>query len=322
MIGIKAITSYFSGEKTSIQDLSEMDQLQGEELEYYNHVGIKTIYNAEDTSSYQLALGASQKLINQEDITGNHIDVIIFIKSRLPDHFISSEATRLKHDIGADNALTFSVSDLGCVDSTLAIKMAKDLLTANPLYKNVLITYGSKKFTPERFRYPVTLTGDGGMACLIGRTEHNKILDVQIESNGNYWDLFKIEYQDRSFEDYKEVCSDTRKYGFELALESRNRFSELNKRILSDSGLVMDDVKNVMMQNISARAYTYYEDAFNIKLSPFCKMNLSQYGHLGSADIVLNYQLGLQSKMIKKDSYALLMNNSPVAAWSSILIQA
>jgi 3-oxoacyl-[acyl-carrier-protein] synthase-3 len=51
-------------------------------------------------------------------------------------------------------------------------------------------------------------------------------------------------------------------------------------------------------------------------------MNLGQYGHLGSADILLNYQLGLQAKMIKPGSRVLILNNSPVAAWSTILIKA
>lgn len=321
MIGIKAIKPYFTGRKVNIGELPEAANLQGPELEYYNTAGIKSVYDSGDASSYDLAKGACEQLIAEEGLSGSDIDIIIFIRSRIPDHFISSEATRLKRDIGAAKALTFSISDLGCTDSTMAIRLAKDLLIANRQANNVLITYGSKKFTPERFRYPVTITGDGGIACLISRTEDNEIIDVQLDSNGNYWDLFKIEYKDRAFDQYKEACSDVRKYGFELALESKNRFTDLNKRILSDNGLSSPEIGYFMMQNISGRAYDYYEQAFNIKLSPFCRMNLSQYGHLGAADILLNYQTGISSGMMQKGSHALIMNNSPVAAWSSLLIK-
>ena len=322
MIGIKGIASYFTGDKHSIQDLSEYGKLQDEEREYYNNVGIKTIYDADGCSAHDLALEASRVLLSRYNVAPESIDAILLVKSRVPEHFVSSEATRLQQELGALKALAFSVSDLGCVDSTLALKIARDLMMANPNYNRVLIAYGSKKFTPDRFRYPVTLTGDGGVACLIERTEENVIVDVEIETNGAFWDLFKIEYQDRTFSEYREECRDVRAYGFELALESRNRFSNLNRRLLERNQLSQEDIKNVMMQNISNRAFQYYEDAFGFKLSPFCKMNLSQYGHLGSGDILLNYQLGLQSKMIKPGDYSLILNNSPVAAWGSVLIKA
>ena len=322
MIGIKAISTYFEGEKTPVSNLPETTSLEGEELEYFNATGIKTIYNAGDLSSYDLALGASKKIMETEGIEANQIDIIIYIKSRVPDFLISSEATRLKHDLKAEQALTFSISDLGCVDSTMAIKLAKELLMANSDANTVLIAYGSKQFTPSRFRFPVTITGDGGVACLIGRTEQYQILDVQIDSNGHYWDLFKLEYKDRTYDQYKESCSDRRKYGFELALESRNRFSDLNEKILSKNGLTPSDIDHYLMQNIAVRAFDYYQDAFDIKLSPFCRMNLSQYGHLGAADILLNFQTLQKAKMLKPNSNVLIMNNSPVAAWSSILIKA
>ncbi len=321
MIGIKAIKSYFVGNKISLENLPEATLLKGEELDHYNTTGIKTVYDSGDISSYQLALGAAQKILDEEEMSPESIDIIIYIKSRVPDFLISSEATRLKHDLKTEKALTFSISDLGCVDSTMAIKLAKELLIANTSAQNVLITYGSKQFTPSRFRFPVTITGDGGVACIIGRTEQNKIIDVQIDSNGNYWDLFKLEYKDRSFEEYQETCSDIRKYGFELALESRNRFMDLNQKIAADNGRELANVNHFLMQNITIRAYDYYQDAFGFKLSPFCRMNLSQYGHLGAADILLNYQTLQQAKILKKGATVIVMNNSPVAAWSSILIE-
>lgn len=321
MIGIQAIKTYFTGEKIAVENLPEAKNLSGPELEYYNTCGIKSIYDSGDISSYQLALMASEQLLSEQGMSGDDIDIIIFIRSRIPDHFISSEATRLKKDLKADKAFTFSVSDLGCTDSTLALKLAKDLLIANRSATNVLITYGSKKFTPERFRYPVTITGDGGVACLVTRTEDNEILDVQIDSNGKYWDLFKIDYKDRAFEKYKEECTNVRSYGFELAIESKNRFTDLNEKILSENDLTSADIAHYMMQNISARAYDYYEQAFNIKISPFCKMNLSAYGHNGAGDILMNYQSLLSSGMLQKESKVLIMNNSPVAAWSTLLIK-
>jgi 3-oxoacyl-[acyl-carrier-protein] synthase III len=258
--------------------------------------------------------------LKEQGVDPNSIDKIIFIKSRQPDHLISSEAARLKHDLKAEKALTYSISDLGCADISMALKLAKDYLIANRRANNVLIAYGHKQFAKYRFRFPVTIAGDGGVAVLVGKTEENKIVDIAIDTNGYYWDLFKIDYKEKHAAEYIEECSDQRKYGFELAIESKNRFKALNEKILAANNVDASAVSHYLLQNISNRAYEYYENAYGIKISNLCSMNLSQYGHLGPADVMLNYHLGVSNGMFQKGSTVLIMNNSPVAAWSSILM--
>lgn len=321
MIGIKAIKPFITGEKTGTDKLPEAAALKGPELDYYNSCGIKSIVDSGEISSFELAKGASEQLLTEAGIESSRIDVIIYIKSRTPEFLISSEATRLKQALKADKAITFALTDLGCADISMALKMARDFLIANRKYQHVLIAYGNKQFMNTRFRYPVNILGDGGVAVLIGRTETHKIVDVQLDANGSYWDLFKLEYRDKTFEHYREVCSDVRKYGFELAIESKNRFEALNTTIFENNDLKKEDIDHFLMQNISARAYEYYESAFDIRIHPVCKMNLEMYGHLGSADIMLNYHTANTAGLFNKGERVLVMNNSPVAAWSSMLVE-
>lgn len=321
MICLQAIKPFLSGVSTPITALPEFASIAEQELEYAQTCGIQSIYDSGELSSYDLALGASSALLEENNLEGRDLDFIIYIKSRTPDFLISSEATRLKMDLKADRAQVFSLSDLGCADSTMAIKLAKDLLVANRRAQNVLICYGSKKYASVRFRFPVTFTGDGGVACLIGRGEDHVIKDVQVTSNGSYWDLFKLDYQSKTFESYKEECSDLRRYGFELAIESKNRFKDLNESIFASHDLDWNTIGHYFLQNISSRAFDYYEQAFGIKLSPICQINLGRYGHLGAADILVNYHSAQQQGILQKGEHALIMNNSPVAAWGSILIE-
>lgn len=321
MIGIKSIKLFTPGTPHSIHQLEEKQGLNESELSYFTTCGVDTIYDSGDMSSYDLAKGASEKLLQETGTDASSIDLIIYLQSRMPEHFISSEATRLQFDLKADQAVSFAISNLGCADSSMALKLAKDYLSANRKANNILICYGNKLFSNYRFRHPVTIIGDGGVAALIGRTEDNTITDIQIQTNGHYWDLFKLEYRDRTFDQYREVCSDIRKYGFELAIESKNRFREINESILSRNGQRKEDIGHFMLQNISSRAYEYYQSAFDIKISPICSMNLSQYGHLGAGDVFVNYQTGIESGFFQKGEQVLIMNNSPVAAWSSILME-
>ena len=249
------------------------------------------------------------------------INLIIYIRSRVPKYFVSSDAARLQFETRSTNALAYSLSDLGCADISMALKMAHDFLRANTSSENVVIAYGCKSSTKSRFRYPVTINGAAGMAILVSRTKKNGFVDFNFKINGRYWDLFHIDFRNKLYEDYEETCTDQRKYYFELALESRDHFKRLQEKLFARNSLSVGDINHYILQNISFRAYEYYETAFDISISPVCKQNLEKFGHLGSGDVMLNLLAGTEGKKFHTGEKILILNNSPAAAWSCILIE-
>jgi 3-oxoacyl-[acyl-carrier-protein] synthase-3 len=163
--------------------------------------------------------------------------------------------------------------------------------------------------------------GDGGFACLVSKGAGCLLIDQQMESNGAYWDLFKIDYDGKPRDQLREECRDLRSYGFELAVESQMRFSRMNEKLLKKHNLAYQDIRHVILQNISRRAYAVYGDLVQGTISPVCAQNLAQYGHLGCADVFLNLRLGLESGLFRTGERVLIMNNSPAAVWTSFLIQ-
>jgi 3-oxoacyl-[acyl-carrier-protein] synthase III len=321
MAGIRDIASFFTDKKVYARDLIANGSLDEKEIEYYNSIGIETIFDADGYLGYDLAKQAVLKLMAKSSLEGTDIDLIIYIQNRLPQYLMSSGTARLQYEIGAKNADGFALSDLGCTDMSMAIRLARDFLIANTQAEVILICYGNSPYSPSRFRFPVTINGDGGIALTITRTADNEILDLSIKLQGNYWDLFKVDYRDNLYINYKEICGNYRKYGFELALESKIRLLELNEAILSRNGLKKTGIQHFLLQNLSLRSYEFYETAFDIKLSKACQFNLRKYGHLGPADVILNYLTGLETGLFQKGDNVLVMNNSPVASWSNILIR-
>jgi 3-oxoacyl-[acyl-carrier-protein] synthase-3 len=321
MIGIKDIAAYFPEKMVPATGCPGFSDLKETEQEYFAGVGIETVPVSEELNGYPLAKAAAEKLLSVNGVNGSEIDLLLLIQSRLPEFFMSSAAAHLQSELKATNALVLSIADLGCTDMSMALKLAKDFLTANPRAANVLICYGNTPYSASRYRFPVTIYGDGGVAVLVGRTERNRIIDVDIKTDGKYWDLFKVEYRDKQFADMREVCTNTRKYGFELAIESKIRFAGINSDILTRNGLTRDDIRHYILQNISMRAYEFYETAFGVSLSPVCRFNLKKYGHLGPADIMLNYKTGLDKGIFAEGQKVLIMNNSPVASWSAVIIE-
>lgn len=321
MIGIKAISTAFPDTVLSVNDIPEKKNLKEQELDYFTGVGIETVPVSPEGNGYQLARKAAENLLGKSALNGSDLDLIILIQSRLPDNFMSSSSARLQNELQATKAMVLSISDLGCTDMSMALKLAKDFLSSNKQAENVLICYGNTPYSSSRYRFPVTIYGDGGIAVLVGRTERNRIVDVDIRTDGKYWDLFKVEYRNKQFADYREECTSLRKYGFELAIESKIRFKGINNDILERNGLGREDIRHYILQNISMRAYEFYETAFEVKLSPVCRHNLRKYGHLGPADIMLNYQSGIEKGLFQQGDKVLIMNNSPVASWSAVVIE-
>lgn len=317
MIGIKSIEFYIPDNLYPVRELKEVQELTPEQQNILSLMKLETVSIAEEYDNTELAYEASKKALTAAGITPENVDVVIYLQSRSPKYLMSSEATRLQELIGATNAYSFTAADMGCTNINIALSLARNILTSDENVDNILISCGSKPTGKDRYREAVTVIGDGGMGVVVSRCEANQLLDIKIKTDGRFWDLYKVEYKDKLVDEYKEICTNSR-YKFELSIASRNNFKILNSELLGNN---FDEVNGVIMQNLSESAFTFNEEALQVNLLESCFQNCRMYGHLGSIDIMLNYKTSLQNGEINKGDKVLIMNNSPVACWSSLLIK-
>lgn len=320
MTGIASIGLSLDGTPARITDLPEHAALDEPARHVYRSLGIDTVL-VDDADAAEVAARAATVALEGAGIAPGDVDALVTVQGRVPELLMASEATRIQAAIGATKATTFSVADLGCVSINSAFLVARALLDSNPSWSNVLLAHGSKPPSPRRFRYPVTVNGDGGVAVVIARDAAPRILDVTIETNGEYWDLYRVDFKDKPHRDWVEECKSLKTYSFKLAIESRNRFAALNEAVLARAGKTLADVDHFVMQNLSAGAFRFYEEFFGIEFAKACKVNLARYGHLGSMDVPLNLNTGMETGEFAAGDIVLVMNNSPVAAWSTMLVE-
>lgn len=318
-IGIIDIESFFPASPSSVFDLPEFPELSVAERSVYESLGIETVVAAESGDSAELASEAALRLLRKRSLDADAIDALILVGGRAPEFLIASEATRVQLGIGI-TTLAFSVTDVGCTGSSLALLLAKSLLESNDSWRYVLVAYGSRPAGIRRFRHPVTIMGDGGVAVLVGREPKFAIIDGVVESDGRFWDLFRVEFRSRGAVDWKEECRSLKEYSLVLALESRNRFARMNDHVLVRNGLAKDRVR-YLMQNVSMGAYAFYESAFDITMLPACRQNLRRFGHLGPMDVLLNLESESVNDRTGESRHIIMMNNSPSAAWATLLLE-
>ena len=295
--------------------LADREGLGPPERAVLARLGVETVAEADPAAMFSLQVSAAEDALVAAGIEGGALDALVVVASRAPERLMTSEATRLQHALGAGRALTLSVGDLGCAAMAAALEVGMSLLSAHPGWSYVLVAHSSAPAGPRRYRHPVTVNGDGACAVVLGRSGPWKMEATALETNGEYWDLYSIDYRDRPDADWVEACSDLRKYSFGLAVESRNRFRELIARV-GGSELV----STTLLQHLSQPAFDLYEEALGLEVAAGCRVHTRELGHLGSMDTVLDLH-SLTAESVA-GGRVLALANSPVAAWAAMVFSA
>lgn len=313
-------------EKTvAVPELAELAALTEGERRTCLALGIESVRADETLDAAALGERAAREALDRAGTAARDLGGLVVVEPRAPRTLLSSEATRLQHLLGAERAVTFTVGGLGCVSLTPALLAARGLMCADRDLGDVLVVHGSKPAAAGRYRHPVTVNGDGGQALLLSPGDSGpapvRLLDIAQETNGEHWDLFHVEYRDRPADQWREVCRDLSTYSFRLAMEGRGRLSGLLESLLERNGLKPDGIRGYVSQNLSAAGFTFTEESLGIEIMSVCRENLRRYGHLGPNDVFLNLYTAIERGELSEGDHAVLINVSPVAAWSVLLAE-
>jgi 3-oxoacyl-[acyl-carrier-protein] synthase III len=316
-IGIGATRCLLPTDLTAVTDLPEVATLGHDEAEFARACGVRTIGEFTDSAA-DLAARACREL-RAGDVSAAEPDVLVLVGPRAPEVLLGSDACRVQADAKLSATFAFTVDGLGCAGSSAAWALARDLLLADPGRDSVLIAHASRPVGMDRVRYPVTVIGDGAYATTIVRGGRPVLRGHRMATDGSFHDLFQVDYKQAPWYEWREECRSADRYRFELAMHSRLRLGRLVDEVLADAGVSKVDVAATLMQNVTASAYTFYEQLLGLPIHPVCRDHLAAYGHLGAMDVVLNLDRLLATGDVPAGGLVLVLNNSPVAAWAVTL---
>jgi 3-oxoacyl-[acyl-carrier-protein] synthase-3 len=322
MIGIGPVATWFPEHEIVVADLPELNDLPTHQREHALSLGIERVRCSGELTEVELAVPAARAALDRAGLEPSALDALILVQGRAPQYLLASEATRLQHRLGADRAFVTGVGELGCVSVSAALRLAAALLRGDPHCRTVLVVAAARTATPARYRSPMTILGDGAAAVLVttdATDSRYELIDIAVRSDGRYADLFRIDYRDVPSDHWVEDCTDESAYSFRLAVDSSKRFAALNAELLARNGMLADDIAAVLMQNLSAGAFAFWSESLGRRIHPCCADNLARYGHLGSVDVLINMEDAAST--LPPHTPALLLNSSPVAAWSTAVLR-
>ncbi|WP_321838937.1 3-oxoacyl-[acyl-carrier-protein] synthase III C-terminal domain-containing protein [Paraburkholderia bannensis] len=155
-------------------------------------VGIHSVRRAApDEHASDLAIKAGREALKASALDPRDIDVVIYCGIGVNDRGFWSPAARIQHELGASRAFAFDVYQ-GCVNTILALKLARDMLNANEKLGVVLIVAGCRveDVIPGRTTGN-TFYSDGGAAALVVRDGDDWVIgDAYFETDGYFHDVF------------------------------------------------------------------------------------------------------------------------------------
>ncbi|WP_244204287.1 3-oxoacyl-[acyl-carrier-protein] synthase III C-terminal domain-containing protein [Streptomyces africanus] len=315
-IGIGAIHCVLPDTRVAVEDLPEFAMLDTAAADFARGSGVRTVGIFDETEQAPLAARACRELFEAHP---GEPDVLLLVAPRAPDVLLGSDAGRVQSEAKLNSAFPFTVEGLGCTGSSTAWALARDLLVADPGREQVVIAHASRPTGVDRIRFPVTVVGDGAYAMTMVRGGRPVLRAHREQADGSFHDLFRVDYKQTPWYEWREVCQDTSRYRFQLATLSSRRLGAMVDQVLADAGADRQRVKVTLMQNVTASAYDFYTSLLGLPIHPVCGRHLAEYGHLGAADVVLNLNALLESGELDQGDLVLVLNNSPVAAWAVTL---
>jgi 3-oxoacyl-[acyl-carrier-protein] synthase III len=116
-----------------------------------------------------LAVAAARPVCSARGVQAPPVDVVIFCHSSLNEHVSTTTAGRLR-TVAGDSCFPFSISQQQGASFFTALRLAMDLLAAEPAVCTILLVAAEKWCPPfSRWATPWTLQGDAAGAVLIER---------------------------------------------------------------------------------------------------------------------------------------------------------
>lgn len=287
--------------------------------------GIKERRIAEDgTAASDLALEASQKAMQEANITPEEIDLIL-LGTVTPDFLLPSTACILQDKLGAKNA---GIMDIvaACSGFIYGLSIAQAYITSGK-YKSILVIGVEvlSKITDWTDRDTCVLFGDGAGAAVVQATNSDKgIVSTYLSGDGSLASLLHIPVGGSKTpltpENIHQRYHFIQMKGSEVFKSAVRSMGNAAQKVIDMSGISSEDVDLLIPHQANIRIIE--ATAKRIKL-PMDKVyvNIDRYGNTSAASIPIALDEARKNGKIKDGSKVVLVAFGAGFTWGSALIK-
>ncbi|HLU11456.1 MAG TPA: 3-oxoacyl-ACP synthase, partial [Oceanobacillus sp.] len=129
-VGIAGIGTYFPSKLQTAADLVEPTGIPEAVLREKMGIRQRHIATEEETVTF-MATRAAEKALAQAGISAQEVNVVISHGSEHKEHLVWNAASKIQHNLGANNAYAFEVYAL-CAGAPIAMNIARGMMQSDP----------------------------------------------------------------------------------------------------------------------------------------------------------------------------------------------
>lgn len=332
-IGIVGTGIYIPNGRMTAKQISEATGGAWSEQAVVDKLGIKSIViPGEDDGTQEMGAKAGLEALKNTGIDPKSIDLILCIGEEWKEYPLTTSGIYIQERIGASNAWAIDVQQR-CGTTVAAMKMAKDMIIADPEIETVMIVGGYRNgdfidFTDPSVSFMYNLSAGAGALILKRDIGKNLLLGTHIMTDGSLARDAGVEYGG--------TCNPITKKNADVAYKSLRVFNEkhmkdrLNevsmgnwmhciKRAFEKSGVDMSQMGYLAGLHFKRSMYEYIVQDLGLTMEQ--TIYLEEYGHMGQIDQILSLHLAQQQGKLRPGTIISMIAAGIGYAWGANVIR-
>jgi 3-oxoacyl-[acyl-carrier-protein] synthase III len=280
---------------------------------------------APDEHVSDLSVRAAGRLLAETGLDPQAIDVVMYYGSMWRDYAVWQSAPHIAHRIGATNAFAVEYDNVSH-GTPIALRVARDLLRAEPELRNVLVVAACREsylldYTNQRSRFMFNF-GDGAVAGLLtAGADRNEVLGAHAITDGSYSLQVtvpgggSVEPDGYRFLD----VADPQAMKDGLDTVSLPNFVGAARGAVERSGLTLDDVAFVCPLHTKRSMFVALLSALGMREDQ--AVYLDDTGHMSGVDSLLGLDRAARDGRVRDGDVVLLLSAGTGYTWAATVVR-
>ncbi|MFZ1879852.1 MAG: 3-oxoacyl-ACP synthase [Gaiellaceae bacterium] len=280
---------------------------------------------APDEHVSDLSVRAAERLLAEAELDPKEIDVVLYYGSMYKDYSVWQVAPHIAHRIGATNAFAIEYDNVSH-GTSIAMRVARDLLRAEPELTNVLVVAACREsylldYTNERARFMFSF-GDGAVAGLLrGDADRNEVLGAHAITDGAYSLQVKVPGGGSVDPDGYRFLDVADPAGMKGGLDqvSLPNFVAVARGALERSGLTLEDLAFVCPLHTKRSMFLALLSELGMREDQ--AVYLDDTGHMSGVDPLLGLDRAVRDGRVRDGDAVLLLSAGTGYTWAASVVR-
>ena len=280
---------------------------------------------AEDESTADLAVAASELALADARLTADEIDEII-VATDTPEVYLPDTASFVQQRLGAREIPAFDLGGSGCAGFVLALDVARSRVQNTDRRVLVIGVELLTRLMNWRDRNTCVLFGDAAGAAVVGAgAEAVEIIAATAGTDGSRGDILILEVGGTRAPFNPEraqqgLHQNVVMKGREVFKEAVGRMSAASNEVLAEAGVGVEDLALVVPHQANLRIIEAVGKALGVPPEKVF-VNVQEYGNTGSASVPLALWEAREQGRIRDGDLVLLTSFGAGFHWAAMLLR-